>query len=415
MLETIRQYGWEKLLELGEMELQRIEARYADYFLILAEELQPQLRGEEQVSAQNKLDEEYDNLRAGLEWAILRGERSIALKMCAALGRFWNVRGYWSEGREYLTKGLELAGDSQTIEKANVLSWVGSIASNQGDIPVAQRYFEESLGISREIGNKQGIASSLNSLGFVVYYEGKYSVASGYFEESLRIYREIGDAHGIAGNLSGLGVIAYNREDTAEARRYYEESLGICREIGDKAGISYCLEYLGAIATNQGEYSVARSILEESLSFKRESGNKQGIARSLFFLGGVVSKQNEYQAARLCFEECLNINREIGDKYGIIAGLVGLLNLINIVGKAEEEKVSRGNYPVVLARLGGAVTTLQGYSGFTLVRPLSDYYEEAMEEARARLGEAAFNDAFAEGQAMNSESAIELALHTPLP
>jgi predicted ATPase/class 3 adenylate cyclase len=410
MLETIRQYGWEKLLELGDIEVQKVQAHYADYFLILAEELQPKLVSEEHIAALEQLDSEYDNLRAGLEWAISRGDCSIALKMCTALGRFWGIRGYWSEGREYLTKGLELAVDSQTIEKAKVLSLVGSIAIDQGEIPVSQRYFEESLGIFREIGDKQGIASTLNSLGFVVYYEGKYSVASGYFEESLRIYREIGDTRGIAGNLSGLGVIAYNREDNAQARRYHEESLGIFRGLRDKAGIAYCLDYLGAIATSQGEYSIARSFLEESLTFKRESGDKQGIAKSLFFLGAVVSKQNEYQAARLCFEECLNISRELGDKYGIIAGLVGLLNLINIAGKAEDEKVSRGNYPVVLARLGGAVATLRGYIGFALVKPISDYYEEAMEDSRAGLGEEAFNAAFAEGQAMNSETAIELAL-----
>jgi non-specific serine/threonine protein kinase len=326
MLETVRQYAGECLK--GEGEDGPARTRHRDYFLTLAEQAEPQLGGAEQGLWLSRLDAEHDNLRAALECRLAEeGGVELGQRLAGALGRYWEVRGHWSEGRR-VCAGLLLCPEAgeRTLARAKMLSVAGRLAWRQGDLAEA-RVQEESLAIYRELGDKRGIAASLHSLGTLVRNQGDYTQALSLCEESLAIFRELGDKQGIAASLNSLGIVAVDQGDYAQARSLYEESLAIRRELGDKSGIAVSLNNLGNVARDQGDCAQARSLYEENLAIRRELGEKSGIANSLNNLGNVARDQGDYAQAHSLYGESLAIKRELGDKRGI----AGSLNSLGIV------------------------------------------------------------------------------------
>ncbi|HLK61174.1 MAG TPA: tetratricopeptide repeat protein [Chthonomonadaceae bacterium] len=321
LLETVREYAGEKLREAGEQA--GVQQRHRDGFLVLAEEIRPKLTGPEQGHWLSVLEGEHDNLRAALTFCQAEAEGGEAgLRLGAALQRFWQVRGYLSEGRERLMALLSLPGAMEkTLGHAVVFSGVGALAMGQGDYAFARAMHEQSLEIRRELTDTTGIANSLNNLGALAWMQGDYTSARPLFEESLAIRRELGDKSGIAASLNNLGLLACNQADYASARPLFEESLMICRELGDKSGIAASLNNLGLLACNQADYASARALNEESLAICRELGDKTGIGNSLHELGIVAWMQGDYTSARPLFEESLAIRRELGNKTGIANSL----------------------------------------------------------------------------------------------
>ena len=329
LLETVRHYGRERLAETQEERKGR--ERHGDYFLTLAENTAPKLRGSEQVQWLKVLEEEHDNLRQALtlyaEDAADGEAGEKGLRLGAALQQFWGTRGHLSEGRERLRTLLAHPGGQElTRARAEALNCAGALTSMQGETAHARVLYEESLAIRRELGDKSGIAISLNNLGLVAKDEGDYAHARILYEESLAIRRALGNKSGIANSLIGLGNVAYLQGDYAHTRALYEESLAIARALRNKTGMAHSLLGLGNVAQEQGDYGHARILYEESLAIARELGNKSGIAHSLGNLGSVVQAQGDHAAAFVLLEESLMIARELGDKGGIANSLLGLGN-----------------------------------------------------------------------------------------
>jgi tetratricopeptide (TPR) repeat protein len=331
LLETVRQYAGDRLMESGGGEARR--TRHRDHFLALAEEAEPKLRGPEQGRWLNTLESEHDNLRAALEWCLDEEDEEegaqAGLRLSGALWWFWETRGHLSEGRQRCAAALARPGSAaaaqeHTTARAEALRGAGGLAYRQGDYASAQALLEEALAIFREIGDKAGIANSLGNLGIVAREQGDYSSARSLLEEALAIFREIGDKAGIANSLGNLGIVAREQGDYSSARSLLEEALAIFREIGDKAGIANSLGNLGIVAREQGDYSSARSLLEASLALQREIGDKTAIANLLNNLGAVAREQGDYSSARSLHEASLALQREIGDKRGMAVSLVNL-------------------------------------------------------------------------------------------
>jgi predicted ATPase/DNA-binding winged helix-turn-helix (wHTH) protein len=299
LLETVRQYARDRLEDTGRSAAVRV--RHRDYYLALAEEADPKLRGAEQAEWLRRLEEEHENLRAGLEWSLLGAGSKRGLRLCAALGRFWWIRGYFAEGRQWCTRILSKSGaEERTRERASVLNAAGVLSYYQGDYPAARALYEESLAIRRELGDRSGITASLNNLGIAAVDQADYPAARARFEESLAISRELGHRSGIASSLSNSGVLAINQGDYPAAKAMLEESLAICRELGDRGWIGNVLNNLGYVARNRGDYPAARALHEESLAIRRELGDRFGIPYSLEGLAAVVaSLRDSLRAARI--------------------------------------------------------------------------------------------------------------------
>jgi predicted ATPase/class 3 adenylate cyclase len=393
MLETIQEYAREKLEESGEAAAVRRE--HALYFMRLAEEVAPLLTGEKQQEWLEKLEDEYDNIRAALQWsretAAERDRKAgaveaiqIGLRLGEAVGRFWHVRGYYTEGREQLSGLLEAAkavpvsqeekGQAQAIEisKARVLYWVGVLAYLQGDYASARSVTQDGLAIQQKWGDRQGMGNSLNGLGNVAFEEGDYDSARSLFEESLAIQREYGDKQDMTISLNNLGLVAKEQGDYALARALYEEGLAIARERRDKRGIGYLLGNLGLMAQEQGEYASARGLYRECLVLFQEVGHKWAIAMALAGLGGVG----------------------VGSAGG--ASKAG--------AQGDTSDLRRG--AVLLGAAAGLLQSMDAMLAAEDRRP----YERAIELARAQLGKEAFEAAWQEGLAMSMEEAIRYAL-----
>src|SRR6266446_950637 len=190
LLETVRQYARDRLEDTGGRAAVRV--RHRDYYLALAEEADPKLKGAEQAEWLRRLEEEHDNLRAGLEWSLAEAETGGGLRLCGALQRFWWTRGHLTEGRQWCTRVLCKAGaEERTRERAYVLNAAGVLSYHQGDYPAARALYEESLAIRRELGDRSGIAASLGTPGTVAVNQGDHPAARALQEQSLAIYREL--------------------------------------------------------------------------------------------------------------------------------------------------------------------------------------------------------------------------------
>jgi len=322
ILETLKQYGEEKLRDSGGKE--DLLRKHLTYFMELSEKAQPKLKGSEMQVWLEKLEADHSNLQSATEWSIRDGNKEEGARLAGALGYFWNIRGDYSTGRRLLESILDNAQGVSRISLAKLLNSLGSIVMSLGEYERAQKFLEESLSLRREMGEKHGIAYSLNSLGHVAYYRGYYEQAQKLYEESLSLRREMEDKSGIANSLNNLGNVAYYLGNSEQAQKLFEESLSLRREMEDKSGIAFSLNGLGSVAYHQGNYEQAQKLYEECLALSREIGEKRGIVFSLNNLGNVASKQGNYEQAQKFFEESLTLSREIGDKHGIAYSLNSL-------------------------------------------------------------------------------------------
>ena len=213
LLETIRQYGLEKLLEAPEA--RRVRDHHLDYCLALAEEAETKLEGAEQAVWFDRLEMELGNLRAASEWALECGASVAGLRLAGALDWFGFLRGYWSEGRERLAAALsQPGGDQHTAARAKALNALGHIVWGQGYYVESRAQLEEALAIGRELADKRSMALSHCQLGIVFSLQGDYTAARSHLEQSQTLSRETGHKFllGYALNLlGGRGSISGKR------------------------------------------------------------------------------------------------------------------------------------------------------------------------------------------------------------
>ncbi len=398
LLEMVRQYAREKLLESGGAEA--VRQAHRDYFLALAEEAEPKLLGAEQGEWLRRLEEEHDNLRSALEWSLADARSQEDLRLCGALNRFWSTRGHLAEGRQWCARILaKESAAAPTLAYAKALRAAGSLAWNQTDFRTARALLEQSLAIFRELRDREGTARSLNTLGNVAIEQGDYPAARAMYEESLAIWRELGDRSGMAGLLCNLGLIAHEGGDFTAARALSEEGLAIARELGDHGRIADSLNNLGSVAIEEGDYPAARALNEESLAIGRQLGDWDAIATSLHNLGIVAHLQGDLASARALYTQGLANRRELGDRLGIARALEELAAVAAALGGS-----------LRAALIWGAAERLREDMGSPLAPTERYRCDKRAAAARAAAGDdAAFDRAWREGRALPLAQAIEIA------
>ena len=251
MLETIREYAQEKLTRSGG--LVDLRDRWVDYLLELTHRSRKALLGRDQAATLELLDREHDNLRGALRACVETNDTDRGLQLAASLWRFWYVRGYFTEGRMWLSELLALAGaGARTKLRANALSAAGNLAYNQGDDAAAEAFQNESLSIRRELGDRAGVGVSLDTLGALAFRRGDSERANALLEESLLVKREREDRWGIAAAIHHLGDVALEQGHFSTARARYEDSLVQWVDLGDIWSSALVLESLAALAHTRG-------------------------------------------------------------------------------------------------------------------------------------------------------------------
>jgi len=400
MLETIREYGLERLTACGETATTL--RRHTDHYLGLVEGIEPHLNGARQAPYLRALEREHDNLRAALQWALEQGEVDKGLRLAALLWQFWYVRGYLREGRSWLEHFLALdkrtvgEGRARAATRAKALAAAGMLAYGQGDYERSVLLSEHSVAAYRELGDLQGMAVALSNLGNVALDQGDQERARRLHEESLALRRQLGDERGVAASLNNLGLVACDAGEYERAQALHEESLTIKRALGEERGIPISLNNLGLVARHRGEFARARALYEESLTLFRALGWKRGIAMALTNLGIVLRDQCEPAGALALVEEGVTLRRELGDKWAMAFSLTVLAELARDRSEWARAVGLYRDSLLLLEEVGnktGLASCLEGVAGLA--------HAQGQSEGAARLCGAA--------------AALRCALGAPLP
>jgi DNA-binding CsgD family transcriptional regulator/Tfp pilus assembly protein PilF len=397
MLDTLREFAAEQLHV--EPQADQVLQRHAHAFLELAEEAQPHLASAAREPWLRRLEADYENLRNALLWLLEHSDGRRACRLSSALGWFWYFQGRVGEGRHWLERALDSADvGAVSIERARALATLGHLAWLQGDRDAARRWLEEAQSLSLSLGDRYSRAHALIILAFVLD-DGNETRRAQVEDESLALSRELGDAWWAALALLGTGIRALGRGDPATARARLEESLRLWEQLGDTWFIAQALNGLADVARSESDDERAGDLYARSLAGLRQHLDYTvGAASVLHNLGYIARHQNDHRRALGLFVEALDIFENQGDHRGIAECLAGIGAAILGLGQPEHAVRLFGASDALLASIG----TTPWPSNLTDVR-------DAHTLARAQLAEHIWIQALAEGGGLSSERAIAYA------
>ena len=316
LLETSRQFAQQKLNDAGEGEIER--RRHLEYFAGWAEAREPLAVGPQRGEWLVDMEREHQNVLAALEWsdAAIDGVQP-ALRLVAAVWRYWPTRGLSALGRDRLTQALGRAGaEAPTAARARALSGAGRLAQRRGALVEARALLEESLSLYSRFGDRTGMARALNNVGLVCSQQGDHDGARARFEESLALARETGDRRGASMCLNNLAEQCRERGDLKSARPLYEDALAEARLGGDPGNIALCLQNLAILLLQDGDAEGSRGFNLEALRIVRDLGLRAlgvgviEVAGGLALASGDLAHGARLGAASLSLFQAMGITRD---------------------------------------------------------------------------------------------------------
>ena len=322
LLETVRAYARQKLSDAAEAAL--VRNQHLDYHLRLAETAEPDLFGARLEQWLQPLTTELDNFRGALGWAVDAGRVDEALRLAAALWLFFEARGHWREGRSHLESALAAEG-ARGLPRAKALIAVGHIGTIATDWVATRRFAEEALAIGREVGDELTVGRALDLMGWALI-SLEPEAAMPVLDESIAITRALGDAWFLADGLYGAGFLATMSGWLKAGPPLLEDALAVSRVAGNLLGIRESLTWLGLNATLQCRFAEAEAMLQEALAQARSLGDPMFAMVDLGFLGFTKIRTGEWTAARAHIEESIALGvRMAHDATPLMQWNLGLL------------------------------------------------------------------------------------------
>ena len=311
MLEIVREYALERLSDSGESE--EVRRRHLAYFVELAEEANPALsKGDDQIEWFARLEDEHDNLRAALAFALYSGDASSALRLGVGIRRFWQIHGYLAEGREGLEAAIALAPDEPSELRADAFNMIGILAAEQGEWDTSRANFNAALDDARAVESTRVISSALVNLGNMAAYSRDLDAARYLYKESIEYFESLGDLRGQALAKENIGLMALTADDVPEAVSWLRAALELAREAGDDRETAAAARSLAAATIELGESAQASELLSESLALARELGETHGIAICLDTYAGLATTTEEPERAAMLFGASDAVRTSIG-------------------------------------------------------------------------------------------------------
>ncbi|MEO8857594.1 MAG: winged helix-turn-helix domain-containing protein [Burkholderiaceae bacterium] len=414
LLETIREYGLEKLLAADE--LQSTRARHLQYFVDLAETIRPTLTRQDQLRGHAQAEAELDNLRLALNWSLSSGQTELGLRLFSSLTRFWYKNMHWKEmvgWQERLTQARQRSGAAPSLHVARSFYGAAMLATNY-DPPYGRRLCEQCVELSRALDFEEGLAWSLMWMGYIDTRQRNAATAE-MFQASLAHGRRIADPWRQA-FLLAQALICYagyealmGRDESAEAMVAQCEA-EMAKIGGDKLYIGHGRALLGTIAIRRGHFERAQQLLVESLALYRAVQSKFDIAGSLAQQGFLALRQNDPARALALFRQSLPLHRNYPTSPGATRGLAQLL----IAYAACKQ------WPTA-ARLAGVLDGSSAADTATWVAPaelsgaVRQAYDIALASTRSALDPQAFAQLVEAGRNMRREEAIAYAMTGETP
>jgi predicted ATPase/serine/threonine protein kinase len=399
MLETMREYGLERLACSGEEAATR--RAHAAYFLVVAEDGTPHMAGgSEQALWLERFFAEHDNIRVALGWLITTGNADWGLRLALAISQFWLEHAHPTEGRQFMAALLKLPNGS-AIMRVRAFTFAVALCNRQGDFASAIEFLRHSLAIARELGNRPHIAASLNGLAVTQMLLGEFSAAKESCAEAVRVWEDLGEPASAARILCNLADVYKAEGDYQQARDVLEQAFSCFRDLRDRSGMAWSLNHQGDVARTQGDGSTARRLYEEALEIFRVLDDKPGVASSLTDLGRLSSDEGDHGRANALFAEGLRISRQLGRKWDSAGVLDEMARSAARTGGWERALWLAGAATAVRERLGAPLAPIEK------VRLDAD-----LDPARRNLPGAAATTAWMRGWAASLDEAIEYGLES---
>jgi predicted ATPase/class 3 adenylate cyclase len=299
MLETIRQFAAEQLEERGEAEAFR--ERHAAAILAFAEEGAGMVLGPDSRAWLDRYEVERDNIRAAMAWALDGPHTETALRLLTACWRYWQIRGYLTEGRANAERVLALP-DAREFPEAReaALEAAGGIAYWQGDTDAARVWYQETLDIARARHDERAEANALYNMTFTYAWQtDAQDEARRVAEESLAVNKRLNDKLGIGRALWAVASTYYFESDRSRAAELNDEALALFREIGDRFMTGWTL-YMRALIEMESDLAAAREDLVEAYQLFRATDDITGYVLVFdAFAAAAHATGNDSAAARL--------------------------------------------------------------------------------------------------------------------
>jgi tetratricopeptide (TPR) repeat protein len=286
--------------------------RHAEYYLGLSEQGERHLRGPGHGEWLDRLEHEHDNLRAALRWADEHVEVDLLLRLCGALAGFWKGHAHFTEGRRWLERALSLSLGQRTALRAELLEGAGWMSRARGDYESADRLYREALGIRRELGNMDDVATALRLLGNIRYELEDRAEGEMLWRESLDARPPDGDRRAAAETLNNLGVAARDRHDLEAAADYYYRALAIFTEVGDDEGVARIDMNLGDLSYDREDWDNGIAHSQAALARFHAMGNTWDLVDCLDFLGANLAGLGRADEATRIFGASQALREAIG-------------------------------------------------------------------------------------------------------
>lgn len=402
MLETLRDFAAEQLVAEDEQEHYR--NAHAGYFASLAGEATDELIGTGYATWLDMLDREHDNIRAAIGWVCATGNGALGIDLGRGLWRYWQTRGYVSEGRRWMEAINALPGAQEAVPgRCHFLFGLGRMLVNHGEYAEASATLREARQLAIETAQPNYEAGSEMQLGSIDLLRGDYTSAREHFDTGVALRRQHDDTWGTANALLIRGRLSELEGDLVEARAYFDECRAMFRDIGYAPGEARAIYHLGNLAREEGRLDEAIALYQHALENMREDGQREGIGLVLLNMGLAQSMRGEHSAAARAIAESIGCFQELGTPAWIAA-------CFEVFAQIAADL----QHPQLAARIAATAAELRQAKA-TPIPPIHQQRHDAvLAGLRQELGNEGYVLAWEQGRHLGLDEAIAI-VQRPLP
>lgn len=400
-LETIRQYSREKFLETDEVET--IRNRHLAFYVGFTEEAERRIQQRERVKWAQALEAEQDNLRAAMEWGLVKNPTS-ALRIASSLVIFWTTGGYSAEGFRWIQQSLEqverLEGVDEPSLRAKGLRGLAYLYMSLGNNQDSKHAAQEAVTLYRQSGDRSGLAFSLYTFAFPLEFLGEHVEAEAAVKEAIAIARAEKDIFVVASGLSNLARVTLELYgDIAAADGYIDQAIRISQEAGIEYVTAVALEMKARIAARQKNYAQALKLFEQALSGFQKTYAGFNVLLVKSAVAHLERERGELERALELYRETIIAFRDVGQT-GAVAHQLECFGFIAMAWNQTERAV----------QLFAAADALREKSDTPMTPDEQVYLEEQLKTLHEQMDSSRFDAIWSAGRAMTMEQAIQFAL-----
>ena len=407
LLETIRQYARDKLLESGEAA--EIRNRHLDYHVRLAEEAEQHLFKKIALKWVNRLEAEYDNLRAAIEWGLDHDPLRV-LRITGALPNFWYRRGYESESIRWIHEALErmkdqpeVQGDAGVRERlvAIARAWqaISFMSFSQGDMPKATAAADTCAVYARQLGDKELLAVVLTFSAASRMMSGHFEELDAMMAETIGIAEESNNAYarGMTYGMLGSRLLMAGKE-LERAHELIHKGLGLLKGSENQFGHTMILFATAMGARFNGRFEEARAGFAPLVPIFQDMGDQHRSNMVRSEIAHMDRLEGHHEKAIAAYRETILIWKRLGHR----AAVANQLECFAFIAKAHEQ-------PERATILLGAAEALRQLINIDMSQMERVEYEREVNDLKANMDEQVFASLWTEGRAMTMDEAIQLA------